>query len=71
MSGKGNCHDNSMVETFFKSLKAEMIRRNRRETRRQAEGVIFRYINGSAIRAVGTHRRVAKAPWLSNDRPHE
>ena len=71
MSGKGNCHDSFMVETFFKSLKAEMIRRNRRETRRQTEGGIFRYINGSAIRAVGTHRRVAKAPWLSNDRPHE
>jgi len=23
MSGKGNCYDNSAVETFFKSLKAE------------------------------------------------
>jgi transposase InsO family protein len=29
MSGKGNCYDNSMVETFFKSLKAELIWRNR------------------------------------------
>ena len=35
MSGKGNCYDNSMVETFFKSLKAELIWRNRWETRRQ------------------------------------
>ena len=25
MSGKGNCYDNSMVETFFKSIKAELI----------------------------------------------
>ena len=25
MSGKGNCFDNAMVETFFKSLKAELI----------------------------------------------
>ena len=24
MSGKGNCYDNSMVETFIKSIKAEM-----------------------------------------------
>ena len=46
MSGKGNCYDNSMVETFFKSLKAELIWRNRWETRRQAEGAIFQYING-------------------------
>ena len=46
MSGKGNCYDNSMVETFFKSIKAELIWRNRWETRRQAEGAIFQYING-------------------------
>ena len=46
MSGKGNCYDNSMVETFFKSIKVEMIWRNRWETRRQAEGAIFQYING-------------------------
>ena len=46
MSGKGNCYDNSMVETFFKSIKAELIWRNRWDTRRQAEGAIFQYING-------------------------
>ena len=29
MSGKGNCYDNSAVESFFKSLKAELVwRRN-------------------------------------------
>ncbi len=32
MSGKGNCYDNSMVETFFKSIKAELIWRTRWET---------------------------------------
>lgn len=46
MSGKCNCYDNSMVETFFKSLKAELIWRQKWETRRQAEGAIFQYING-------------------------
>jgi putative transposase len=25
MSGKGNCYDNSAVESFFKSLKAELV----------------------------------------------
>lgn len=46
MSGKGNCYDNSMVETFFKSIEAELIWCNRWETCRQAEGAIFQYING-------------------------
>ena len=46
MSGKGKCYDNSMAETFFKSIKAELIWRNRWETRRQAEGAIFNYISG-------------------------
>ena len=45
MSGKGNCSDNSMVEIFFKSIKAELIWRNQWDTRRQAEGAIFQYIN--------------------------
>jgi putative transposase len=40
MSGKGNCYDNSMVETFFKSIKAELIWRNRWDTRRQTEGAL-------------------------------
>lgn len=46
MSGKGNCYDNAAVETFFKSIKAELIWRRSWETRRQAEMVIFEYING-------------------------
>lgn len=35
MSGKGNCYDNAAVETFFKSLSAEVMWRNRFDTRRQ------------------------------------
>jgi putative transposase len=46
MSGKGNCYDTASVETFFKSLKAELIWRPRYEWRRQAEAAIFQYING-------------------------
>jgi putative transposase len=46
MSGKGNCYDNSAVETFFKSLKAEMIWRQSWPTLRQAEAAIFQYIYG-------------------------
>lgn len=46
MSGKGNCYDNSMVETFFKTLKAELIWRQTWAARRQVELALFNYING-------------------------
>ena len=46
MSGKGDCYDNAAVETFFKTIKAELIWRRSWETRRQAEMAIFEYING-------------------------
>jgi len=45
MSGKGNCYDNAAVETFFKSLKAELIWRVKLQTRKQAEKALFGYIN--------------------------
>ena len=46
MRAKGNCYDNSKVETFFKTITAELIWRTRWETRCQAEGAIFQHING-------------------------
>jgi transposase InsO family protein len=46
MSGKGNCYDNAVVETFFKTLKAELIWRSTWQTRRQVEMALFEYING-------------------------
>jgi len=46
MSGKGNCYDNAIVETFFKTMKAELLWRRTWDTRRQAETTIFQYING-------------------------
>ena len=46
MSGKGNCYDNAAVETFFKSVKAEMIWRQNWQNRKQVEAALFEYING-------------------------
>lgn len=46
MSGKGNCYDNAMVETFFKTLKSELVWRTIFETRDDAEHTIGRYIDG-------------------------
>ena len=45
-SGKGNCYDNAAAETFFKSIKAELIWRSSWQTRRKAKAAIFKYING-------------------------
>ena len=46
MSGKGNCYDNAMVETFFKTLKAEMVWRTTFQTRAEATQAIAQYIDG-------------------------
>jgi putative transposase len=46
MSGKGNCHDNAMVETFFKTLKSELVWRTIFYTRAEAKHAIARYIDG-------------------------
>lgn len=46
MSGRGNCFDNAMVETFFKTLKSELVWRTAFETRPDATAAIGRYIDG-------------------------
>ena len=45
MSGKGNCYDNAAVETFFKTIKAEMIWRRLWPKRRLAEVALLDYTN--------------------------
>lgn len=46
MSGTGNCYDNAAVETFFETIKAELLWQHSWRTRRDAEIAIFEYING-------------------------
>ena len=46
MFGRGNCFDNAMVETFFKTLKSELVWRTAFETRVDAAAAIGRYIDG-------------------------
>lgn len=46
MSGKGNCYDNAAVETFFKTIKAELLWQQNWQTRKDAEDAINHYING-------------------------
>lgn len=44
MSRKGNCYDNAMMESFWASLKKELIHRRRFSTRAEAYRAIFEYI---------------------------
>jgi transposase InsO family protein len=44
MSGKGNCYDNAVMESFFKTLKVEEVYWERYLTRDDARKSIFEYI---------------------------
>lgn len=44
MSGKGNCYDNAVAESFFKTLKTELVYQNKYETRDHAKNSVFEYI---------------------------
>lgn len=44
MSRKGNCWDNAVAESFFKSLKSEWLYGKRFRTQQEAEDEVFRYI---------------------------
>ena len=41
MSGKGNCYDNAVAESFFKSLKTEWVYHKRYRTLQQARSINF------------------------------
>lgn len=44
MSGKGCCYDNAVAESFFHTLKVELVYGNTFKTREQAKSAIFEYI---------------------------
>ena len=44
MSRRGNCYDNAVTESFFHTLKTELVNRTRYKTREEARRSIFEYI---------------------------
>lgn len=44
MSGKGDCYDNAVMESFFKTLKSECVYQRSFASRQEAKSAIFRYI---------------------------
>src|SRR3954453_6950233 len=54
MSRKGNCYDNAPMESFFGSLKSELVHRTSFPTREAARRAIFEYVETLwAGRAIG------------------
>ena len=46
MSATGNCYDNAITESFFGTLKRELVHHCSFSTRQEAQSTIFRYIEG-------------------------
>jgi putative transposase len=44
MNQKGSCYDNAVVESFFKTLKAELVRIKKFSTIEEARSKLFEYI---------------------------
>ena len=44
MSGKGDCYDNTLMESFFGTFKTECVDRQSFASRAQARQVIFEYL---------------------------
>ena len=44
MSGKGDCYDNAAMESFWGTLKTELVHHERYETREQARASVFEYV---------------------------
>ena len=61
MSRKGDCWDNAVAESFFKTIKTEWIYRHKYATRKQAELSVFEYIETW----YNTQRRHSSLNYLS------
>lgn len=44
MSRRGECHDNAVVESFFKSIRVELVKQQKFKTPEEARSAIFEYI---------------------------
>jgi putative transposase len=44
MSRRGNCYDNAVMESFWSSLKWELVHRRQFQTRAEAQGALFEWL---------------------------
>ena len=64
MSGRGNCYDNAVTETFFSTLKKELVYQCKYNTRTEAKNSIFEYIEVDYNR----YRRHSAIGFISPER---
>jgi len=64
MSRKGNCWDNAVAESFFRTLKTELVYHTTYQTREEAKNDIFNYIETY-------YNRVRRHSSLDYRTPHE
>jgi transposase InsO family protein len=62
MSRKGDCWDNAVAESFFHTLKTELVYHERYQTREQARHSIFEYIEVFYLCPLGITAYVAIPP---------
>jgi transposase InsO family protein len=68
MSRRANCYDNAVAESFFSSLKNELIHHNSFRTRGEARTAIFEYIEVFTIANGAIRRWIIAAPSIMNVR---
>ena len=69
MSGKGNCYDNAAMESFFATLKSELVDRRHYRNQAEARRDIFAYIEGFYNRR-RRHSTLAYASPIAFEKAH-
>jgi transposase InsO family protein len=69
MGKKGNCWDNALAESFFKTLKTELVYHTNYPTKHLARLAVFEYIEGGYYRGWYNKRRCHWA--LGNPSPQQ
>lgn len=71
VSSAGSVYDNSMVETFFETIRSKLIWPIAWQSRKQAENAVARYIDRFYYPVRRIHRSASKAPSPSSERPRK
>ena len=75
MSIKGNCWDNAVAESFFKTLKVERVYQTSCSTRKEAKSDLFQYIEGwyntRRIHSANQQKSIWQAQGIKKNQLHK